>query len=65
MHQRHSGVALLLASATARVCAAVTNAWRTLISDQIGVYRPEAHYMRGPGPKWRERHADDRLSSLR
>jgi hypothetical protein len=21
-------------------------------------YRPERHYMRGPGPKWRERHAD-------
>jgi hypothetical protein len=20
-------------------------------------YRPELHYMRGPGPKWRERHA--------
>jgi hypothetical protein len=19
-------------------------------------YRPERHYMRGPGPKWRERH---------
>ena len=20
-------------------------------------YRPEAHYMRGPGPKWRKKHA--------
>jgi hypothetical protein len=20
-------------------------------------YRPEAHYMRGPGPKWRAKHA--------
>jgi hypothetical protein len=20
-------------------------------------YRPERHYMRGPGPKWREKHA--------
>jgi hypothetical protein len=20
-------------------------------------YRPEMHYMRGPGPKWREKHA--------
>lgn len=19
-------------------------------------YRPERHYMRGPGPKWREKH---------
>jgi hypothetical protein len=23
-------------------------------------YRPEAHYMRGPGPKWREKHAQTR-----
>ena len=22
-------------------------------------YRPEAHYMRGPGPKWREKHLQD------
>ena len=21
-------------------------------------YRPELHYMRGPGPKWRARHAN-------
>jgi hypothetical protein len=25
-----------------------------------GTYRPEAHYMRGPGPKWREKHAQTR-----
>jgi hypothetical protein len=23
-------------------------------------YRPELHYMRGPGPKWRERHPEGR-----
>ena len=23
----------------------------------FGSYRPELHYMRGPGPKWREKHA--------
>jgi hypothetical protein len=23
-------------------------------------YHPEAHYMRGPGPKWRQKHALDR-----
>jgi hypothetical protein len=22
----------------------------------IARYRPEDHYMRGPGPKWREKH---------
>jgi len=34
-----------LASAVALLAVAPTNA-----------YRPEAYYMRGPGPKWREKH---------
>jgi hypothetical protein len=25
-------------------------------------YRPELHYMRGPGPKWQEKHASDSTS---
>jgi hypothetical protein len=25
----------------------------------VGKYRPEQHYMRGPGPKWREKHLFD------
>jgi hypothetical protein len=25
-------------------------------------YRPEDHYMRGPGPKWREKHFRDHAS---
>jgi len=24
-------------------------------------YRPELHYMRGPGPKWLEKHGGDRF----
>jgi hypothetical protein len=28
-----------------------------------GKYRPEDHYMRGPGPKWREKHSFDRASA--
>ena len=31
--------------------------WRTLAKDITDPYRPELHYMRGPGPKWREKHA--------
>jgi hypothetical protein len=27
-----------------------------LIRDLSDPYRPEQHYMRGPGPKWRARH---------
>ena len=31
--------------------------WRKLLSAIVGRrYRPELHYMRGPGPKWLERH---------
>jgi hypothetical protein len=30
--------------------------WRTLVKDLFDPYRPELHYMRGPGPKWREKH---------
>ena len=26
-------------------------------------YRPELHYMRGPGPKWREKHLLGRVSA--
>ena len=30
--------------------------WRKLTSSLLDPYRPELHYMRGPGPKWREKH---------
>ena len=29
---------------------------RGLLSSLMDRYRPEQHYMRGPGPKWLERH---------
>jgi hypothetical protein len=29
--------------------------WRTMLDP----YRPELYYMRGPGPKWREKHPHD------
>ena len=29
---------------------------RTFLNDLFDDYRPELHYMRGPGPKWREKH---------
>jgi len=30
--------------------------WRWLWSSLCAPYRPELHYMRGPGPKWREKN---------
>jgi hypothetical protein len=29
---------------------------RNLAMDVRDTYRPELHYMRGPGPKWRAKH---------
>jgi hypothetical protein len=26
------------------------------VEDVLDPYRPELHYMRGPGPRWREKH---------
>ncbi len=40
-----------------KLCTAVAELCRTLTNDQSGGYRPELHYMRGPGPKWREKQA--------
>ncbi len=29
---------------------------KLIAGDDRNVYRPERHYMRGPGPKWREKN---------
>jgi hypothetical protein len=34
--------------------------WRNLRAAIFESYRPELHYMRGPGPKWRAKHATKR-----
>jgi hypothetical protein len=38
---------------------AVRQCWRRLTAAVLDPYRPELHYMRGPGPKWRAKHAHD------
>jgi hypothetical protein len=30
--------------------------WHALTKPLFDPYRPELHYMRGPGPKWHEKH---------
>ncbi len=30
--------------------------WRELTREALRPYRPEQHYMRGPGPAWRAKH---------
>ena len=57
MGRRLVKVAHILAFVAAQGRAAAANAWHIAIADQPDKYRPEAHYMRGPGPKWRAKHA--------
>jgi hypothetical protein len=45
------------ASAPFKVLEDLANVWRSLVITHIDTYRPEKHYMRGPGPKWREKQA--------
>jgi len=50
-----SRVAALAIAAPARD-GRLAGLWRRLVKDLLDPYRPELHYMRGPGPKWREKH---------
>ena len=33
--------------------------WRRFFATAFNPYRPELHYMRGPGPAWRAKHGMD------
>ena len=39
-------------SSFSRLRGKVTTAWHRVLDDVSNPYRPELHYMRGPGPKW-------------
>jgi hypothetical protein len=47
---------LLATPASVRGVDPVTRRWRRLRSSLWDPYRSELHYMRGLGPKWREKH---------
>jgi hypothetical protein len=57
MCQWLSNAASGLFAAAEKAWSAMANAWRTLMA--APAYQPELHYMRGPGPKWRQRHWHD------
>lgn len=42
----------ILRSAVGSLMGFLSSLW----DGPVGKYRPEDHYMRGPGPKWREKH---------
>jgi hypothetical protein len=48
---------------TPSIGKAVVELWRTVTTDLFGAYHPERHYMRGPGPKWRAKHAGKRVTA--
>jgi hypothetical protein len=56
MDQRLAEIAAALARAVARVRASLTTLLWTEFAVDARAYRPEKYYMRGPGPKWREKH---------
>ena len=45
--------------------AEIRSYWRQFFARAFDPYRPELHYMRGPGPAWRAKHvaSSHRLSS--
>jgi hypothetical protein len=38
--------------------------WRDFANTAFNPYRPELHYMRGPGPAWRAKHAASSIADL-
>ncbi len=53
-------IAVLLAPASAGslqpLLQTLRRYWCELMRDALRPYRPEQHYMRGPGPAWRAKH---------
>jgi hypothetical protein len=43
--------------------AEIRTFWRQFLARAFDPYRPELHYMRGPGPAWRAKHASNLHSS--
>jgi hypothetical protein len=44
--------------------ADLANLFHGLLRDLADPYRPELHYMRGPGPRWHAKHASQDLRMM-
>ena len=40
------------------VLAGIKTFWREFVAKAFHPYRPELHYMRGPGPAWRAKYGE-------
>jgi len=56
----HSFSDAYLSSVRARLRTVALDVLTAFWGGSVRQYRPEAHYMRGPGPKWREKHVRNR-----
>jgi len=56
----HSFSDASLHSMRARLRTVALNLLTAFWGGSVRQYRPEAYYMRGPGPKWREKHGRNR-----
>jgi hypothetical protein len=45
----------------ARQFHGLAHLWRGLVKDLFDPYRPELHYMRGPGPKWQAKYRNSHV----
>jgi hypothetical protein len=55
MDQRLSVLASTMVSAALGVWTSLVHLVRRQVAIDVRTYRPERYYMRGPGPKWREK----------
>ena len=47
------------------VVAEIKTFWRTFLIHAFNPYRPELHYMRGPGPAWRAKYGNNAAFRLK
>jgi hypothetical protein len=51
-------ITLLASTPLRHRLAALADGWQRLLRIASKPYRPELHYMRGPGPKWHARQRE-------
>jgi hypothetical protein len=47
------------------LCGEIRIMWRGWVRVMLDPYRPEHHYMRGPGPKWYAKHGVAQVARTR
>lgn len=45
--------------------AGIKGFWRAFFAQAFNPYRPELHYMRGPGPAWHAKYGDNAAFRLK